>query len=396
MTHTRKPKLIIFRPILDDEIENENGSIVKRIGEISRKNPTSVSLAFTKHDNTRIVEPIDVATTVCQIGLNQVITMVKSILMFTSYRIHFHIFAENHLQQEVQVQLDNFFSTIRTDFYWTKGLRGGYVLSSFEGKFRYTVYDLWSPKENNQEWKSTGRLCSQQRFFLPSLLRTSDTVIYLDSDSISLNSIESLWRLFKEFNATQMIGLTQLEDSEDLNKKTKYRLSTPFPTFGELRVSNSVMLMNLTRMKQFNFVEKIINIRNKWKPDDSYEDQDVLNILFHNQQGLVYLLPCEWHYRPKHCNLGDNRCKTASLNGVNLIRGDQGTYHKNHVQAFRAISDIISQFDFKKDSMKNVSKVITERILKYEKGPCLRMSSFFVQHIRRMYLHRYLIIKASF
>lgn len=108
-------------------------------------------------------------------------------------------------------------------------------------------------------------------------------------------------------------------------------------------------------------------------------------IIFSSFSDLIYVLPCEWHYRPKHCYLGNNTCTSAFTNGVNLIHGERQAFHRNHAQAFRAIYDVISQFDFEKDKMNRISQMIEERVLKHEKGPCAKMLTSFVKNVRRLH-----------
>lgn len=79
-----------------------------------------------------------------------------------------------------------------------------------------------------------------------------------------------------------MVGVTLFDDAtEGMN----YSHDAKFPVFGELGISNGIMLMNLTRMRQFSFVQKIVKIHDQWKNSINYGDRDLLNILFHDYPG---------------------------------------------------------------------------------------------------------------
>lgn len=52
-----------------------------------------------------------------------------------------------------------------------------------------------------------------------------------------------------------------------------------------LGVNSGVMLMNLTRMRKFNWTKYVIPIYKKYKLNITWGDQDIINIIFHYYPG---------------------------------------------------------------------------------------------------------------
>lgn len=57
-----------------------------------------------------------------------------------------------------------------------------------------------------------------------------------------------------------------------------------------LGVNSGVMLMNLTRMREFHWVDYVIPIYKKYKLKITWGDQDIINIIFHFHSGIL-----QWH-----------------------------------------------------------------------------------------------------
>jgi UDP-xylose:glucoside alpha-1,3-xylosyltransferase len=60
------------------------------------------------------------------------------------------------------------------------------------------------------------------------------------------------------------------------------------PYYGKLGLNSGVMLMNLTRMRQFEFTDKLKPIYETYKYNITWGDQCLLNILFHYYPGSVF------------------------------------------------------------------------------------------------------------
>lgn len=57
------------------------------------------------------------------------------------------------------------------------------------------------------------------------------------------------------------------------------------PYYGPLGVNSGVMLMNLTRMRQFNWEAQVLPIHKEYKLRITWGDQDIINILFYYYPG---------------------------------------------------------------------------------------------------------------
>lgn len=61
------------------------------------------------------------------------------------------------------------------------------------------------------------------------------------------------------------------------------------PVIGRFGINSGLMFMKLDELRRFDFVNKIIEIKNKTKYR-IYGDQDMINFLFHNQTGKIKFL----------------------------------------------------------------------------------------------------------
>lgn len=107
-------------------------------------------------------------------------------------------------------------------------------------------------------------------------------MLYVDTDTLFLSPVDRIWSLFGHFNATQIAGLSP--EHEDKNVGWYNRFAR-HPFYGALGVNSGVMLMNLTRMRQFKWVDYILPLHKEYKLKITWGDQDLINILFHFHPG---------------------------------------------------------------------------------------------------------------
>jgi len=86
--------------------------------------------------------------------------------------------------------------------------------------------------------------CASLRLLIPDILRNHETVIYLDTDIIVMESIQELWKEFGSFFSQTLIAGTSLFGEEDRDRQ----------------INSGVMLMNLTRMRQIQWTQKNLRI----------------------------------------------------------------------------------------------------------------------------------------
>lgn len=98
------------------------------------------------------------------------------------------------------------------------------------------------------------------------------------------------------------------------------------PFYGKFGINSGVMLMNLTQMRAIKWEQQLLPIYEKYNLNLVFGDQDIINIYFHFHPEQLFLLPCEYNYRPDHC-MYISFCKSADK-GIKLIHGNRGYFHK--------------------------------------------------------------------
>lgn len=100
-----------------------------------------------------------------------------------------------------------------------------------------------------------------------------------------------------------MVGFVNEAEQPELSY---YNEKLNYSYVGETGVNAGVMLMNLTRMRNFDFITKLVPIAEK-SPSLKYGDQCILNILFSKHTGKFSLFSLkiqkvvrnilfEWHF----------------------------------------------------------------------------------------------------
>ncbi len=110
------------------------------------------------------------------------------------------------------------------------------------------------------------------------MLSDVDSLIYVDTDVLFLTPLDELWGYFEKFNSSQLAALTAEHEEEF---QGWYNRFARHPYYGKLGLNSGVMLMNLTRMREFELTSKIIPIYEIYKHNITWGDQCLLNIMFH-------------------------------------------------------------------------------------------------------------------
>ena len=117
------------------------------------------------------------------------------------------------------------------------------------------------------------------------ILKDVDSLLYVDTDVLFTSPIEELWSHFEQFNSTQLAALTPEHEEE---WQGWYNRFARHPYYGKLGLNSGVMLMNLTRMREFEFTTKVKDIFLIYKSNITWGDQCLLNILFHFHPGMRF------------------------------------------------------------------------------------------------------------
>ncbi|CAN8028471.1 unnamed protein product [Ixodes persulcatus] len=163
------------------------------------------------------------------------------------------------------------------------------------------TYDLrlvMFPKKDFDKWKYFFAPCSSQRLFLPDMLLNEDAVLYVDADTLFLGPVEDLWDIFDKMNKSQMMALSYETEDPSTNWYQQYAKHPYVPPFG---VNAGVMPMNLTRMREFDWVSRMEPLLKEYEGRIPWVDQDLVNILFSAHPDKLFLMTCRWNYRQDNC-----------------------------------------------------------------------------------------------
>jgi UDP-xylose:glucoside alpha-1,3-xylosyltransferase len=222
-------------------------------------------------------------------------------------------------------------------------------------KFSFEIKNVSFPKEKGDEWKNLFKPCAAQRLFLPEILNEVDAVLYVDSDVLFLSSPTEAFRQFERFDETEIAALS----IESFQNDSWYPRKAKHPFYGEFGLNSGVMLMNLTRMRNIGFQEKLIELYWKNHKDYVYYDQDLLNHYFKFQPHQMFELPCEFNYHESYSK-GSRNC--TAKDGVKIFHGNRGILHRKE-----------NPFCTLRKYLETVSSII-------EPSKLVMMDKYFFQH----------------
>jgi UDP-xylose:glucoside alpha-1,3-xylosyltransferase len=104
----------------------------------------------------------------------------------------------------------------------------------------------------------------------------------VDTDVLFLTDLNEIWKNFYKFNESQLAALSPEHEDPSIGWYNRF---ARHPYYGKLGLNSGVMLMNLTRMREFKFTQKFFPLFNEYKYNITWGDQCLLNILFHYHPG---------------------------------------------------------------------------------------------------------------
>ncbi|KAF4524932.1 hypothetical protein B566_EDAN013894 [Ephemera danica] len=286
---------------------------------------------YTSPKSKGMVE-IVLAVVACGDRLDETLVMLKSALTFTQAPLRFIVIADDDLMQSFSEKLKEWNTVLET-------------------KFEFQVLPLQFPADGAtpDEWRKLFKPCASQRLFLPAVLPEVDSLLYVDTDTMFLTPLEDVWQHLAKMNATQMAALSP--EHED-RATGWYNRFARHPYYGPLGVNSGVMLMNLTRMRNFGWLEYVLPIYQEYKLKITWGDQDIINILFHFHPDKLYIYPCRYNYRPDHC-MYMSVCESAEKSGVAVLHGNRGSFHSEKQPAFRAVYRAMEEYQLGTDPYNN-------------------------------------------
>ncbi|CAG2162718.1 unnamed protein product [Oppiella nova] len=296
--------------LIDDSSHRVNNSSVLRFGGYDR-------------------QTMKIVITVCgNQTLRQSLITLKSAVLMTKSRLHLIVMTDEYNRRIISRAILN---------EWPND-----VLS----RISYEIHLVSFPNTMNaEEWKKLFKLCAAQRLFLPDILKDIDSVLYVDTDVLFLTPVDQIWSVFDRMNGSQMAAMSP--ESEDFASSWYYRFAK-HPYVERLGINSGVMLMNLTRMRDFHWTDYLEPYLSQYRLSIVWGDQDIINIIFHYNTDKLYLFGCHWNYRPDHC-IYTRVCKEAEREGVHILHGNRGVFQSEKQPAFRAIYEAFRDFEFGTD-----------------------------------------------
>ncbi|KAK4025322.1 hypothetical protein OUZ56_014397 [Daphnia magna] len=297
---------------------------------------------------------IHIAAAVCGNRATQALVMMKSALIMCSNFIRFTLFVDsetsNVLNETIRLWPDNILKRMSLD-----------------------MRPISFPKDNADEWKTLFKPCSSVRLFLPNLLKKEDSILYMDVDTVFLSSPLHIWQHLSKMNTTQMVALGPETQDYTIGWYPQF---TNHPYYGKYGLNAGVMLMNLTKMRQFGWEKYVIHVYEQYKNRILWGDQDVINAIFHFHPEKLYVFPCHHNYVPGQCSI-TSLCQEAEQQGVYIIHGYADAFISDQLPALKAIYTSIQQHSFG-DNLQMLFVNMKENLMKTPTSSCRTvMSSFF-------------------
>ncbi|KAK3927943.1 Glucoside xylosyltransferase 1 [Frankliniella fusca] len=294
--------------------------------ELSNHNRSYESAIKSTH-RTETISEIAVAVVACGDRLDETLTMLKSALIFTEWwqPLRFIIFSDDNLTSSFKEKLTEWKSLVNNSL-------------------EFELHPITFPKNGKaEEWRKLFKPCASQRLFLPvrytcikcpvlkGILSQTDSVLYVDTDTLFLSPLKHIWNHFKAMNSSQMAALAF--EHEDPNTGW-YNRFAHHPFYGPYGVNSGVMLMNLTRMRKFHWEDYVIPVYKEFKLKITWDK--------------LYIYPCRFNYRSDHC-MYMSVCSSAEKEGVAVLHGSRGTFHSEKQPAFRAVFQAFEEYQLGSD-----------------------------------------------
>ncbi|GFO27022.1 glucoside xylosyltransferase 1, partial [Plakobranchus ocellatus] len=307
---------------------------------------------------------VHLCVVVCGTRGQETMTMLKSATMVTPLNISliFHIFAEPEIQNFFQDELD----------LWPLVHRH---------RLSYHIYNVTFPDSSTTNaWKKLFKPCASQRLFLPNLLQSVERLIYVDTDTVFLESLTHLWEMFNDFNSSQLAGLV---GEAEAGYAAWYNRFANHPFYGKFGLNSGVMLMDLNRLRQTSWLSDMQRLFLQYRLALPWGDQDLINIYFAFHPDQMYLMPCKWNYRNDHCRYSSN-CVSAEESGVSVLHGSRRTFESGKEPVLQIIHRAFSKYQLGDDMEFHFLENLVAELedVKHTASNCWKASSFFLIQLK--------------
>lgn len=186
---------------------------------------------------------------------------------------------------------------------------------------------------------------------------------------------ELVWDNFKLMNSTQLAALSP--EHEDPNTGWYNRFAR-HPYYGKLGVNSGVMLMNLTRMREFKWLDYVIPIHKQYRLQITWGDQDIINIIFYYHPEKLFIYSCRYNYRPDHC-MYMSVCAEAEKEGALVLHGSRGTFHSEKQPPFQLVYRAMLEYHLTSDPYHHLLLPMQNYLALDDSSNCGKISQVFIK-----------------
>ncbi|KAL7302747.1 hypothetical protein TKK_0004794 [Trichogramma kaykai] len=289
--------------------------------------------ALKKSTSGRVEGEVVICVVACgNDRLDESLTMLKSALVFTKRPLKFLVISDYGLIPAFHEKLTE----------WKQ---------IANKTFDFIVRPVTFPENTDVNmWRKLFKPCAAQRLFLPTVLNDTDAVLYVDTDTLFLTPPEVIWDEFKKMNSTQLAALSPEHEEPNTGWYNRF---AKHPYYGKLGLNSGVMLMNLTRMREFKWTEYVIPIHKQYRLKIIWGDQDIINIIFHFHPERLLVYSCRYNYRPDHC-MYMSVCAGATKEGALVLHGSRSTFHSDKQPPFKAVYTAMQEYQINTDPYENL------------------------------------------
>lgn len=304
---------------------------------------------------------IHLAVTACGDRLEEALVMLQSAARSARGPLTFHLFADDELRPRFEERLQAWPAAVRQKIAWK-------------------LYPISYPGvEDPEKWRGLFKPCASERLFYPYLIEGTDRVLYVDTDILFLRPLDDLWRRFDSFEPAQLAALAPEGEVAALNW---YKRFAQHPYVQPLGVNSGVMLMDLKKMREARWRERMLAYRQKYTAIP-WGDQDLINIFFAESPEMLSTFSCDWNFRPDHCMYGSN-CKAAEENGVSIVHGNRQTFHGDKQPTFRALYDAFAAHSLDPDPEALRQSVQSNLAAVAGQSPCGKVSPLITAGLEKV------------
>ncbi|XP_076068414.1 glucoside xylosyltransferase 2-like [Oratosquilla oratoria] len=217
----------------------------------------------------------------------------------------------------------------------------------------FTRHSTWFPS-SHAHLKNLYHSCAAQKLFLPTILDSVESAVYVDTDIIFLRPPEHLSSVLRSLSGDQVLGLVHEPYLWYYHK---------VPLYPKGCLNDGVMFINLTKAREFpgGWERTLLRYYDKYK-DVVIGDQDFLNVFLRDHPEYVRVLTPEWNYGVWQCSKGLGRiCKTCLSNGIALLHGYNSHFLNKQEYAFQFIFETFNSLNLHR-SVKDVAIHLAKKL----------------------------------